>query len=408
MSRRTLPDELRSVLLAHALQAPDPADTMQRVLAATVAAEQPRPDGWWRRPVNLLAAGAAAVLVLMLVGVGFVVNQAQHSASTANRSNSAGAVRGPAPQQAGSGQAGSGPMGSGPMGSGPMGSGPMGAQTAGGNGTVPQRPYIAPGETVGSPAPPPPAGMDCTRLLPGSRLAVGEATRIRLTTVAHDLYLYDFRCVLAEGQRSASTVAVYALAHGGLRLQAVLVPADANDQADYMGTSDSGGVLAVQLLTAQRTLIRRDFTSSDGVRFTPSTFPVAPACLTSDLTVQVARVDSISSAAGNPYAIQFTKHSPGICVLSGYPTVTGTGGSATPTLRGVAGGWGGDVPPIVQLAQGTTVSAMIEPASQPRCAPGNAVTVTLPDGSSVGVLPASFPLCGAQVHPIVASNRGSY
>ena len=41
MSKRTLPDELRSVLLAHALQAPDPADTVRRVLAATVA-EQPR------------------------------------------------------------------------------------------------------------------------------------------------------------------------------------------------------------------------------------------------------------------------------------------------------------------------------------------------------------------------------
>ena len=31
MSKRTLPDELRSVLLSHAMQAPDPTDTVHRV-----------------------------------------------------------------------------------------------------------------------------------------------------------------------------------------------------------------------------------------------------------------------------------------------------------------------------------------------------------------------------------------
>jgi hypothetical protein len=386
MSKRTLPDELRSVLLAHALQAPDPTDTVHRVLAATVAAEQPRSTSWWRGR-NLLAAGAAAVLVLVLGGLGFVIDQAQHSSSTAGKAISGANLSGPT--RAADGQVANPQLGS-------------------GRAEAPQRPYIAPGDAVGLPAPAAPSGLNCAQLLPGSRPVLGSATKIRLTGVDHDLYVYDFLCVLSDSQRSASTVAVYAQVGGTLRLQAVLVPASAGYQTDYMGTSDGDRVLAVQLFTQQRTLIRQDFSTGDGVHFTPRSFPVAPACTASDLTARIAQVDSISSAVRErPYAVQLTKQSPGICVLSGYLTVTAADGRAAPTLRGLAGGWGGIVPPIVQLAQGTTVSAMIEPADQPKCAPSSAVAVSLPDGSSLGVLPAGVALCGAQVHPIVSGNRGS-
>jgi len=138
---------------------------------------------------------------------------------------------------------------------------------------------------------------------------------------------------------------------------------------------------------------------------------VAPACLPSDLSVRIGQVDPASPTGGpRPYAVQLTKHSAGICVLSGYPAVTaadGTPAGVALTLRGASGGWGGDVPPIVELAQGTTVAAMIEPAAHPKCAQNAAVAVTLPNGRPVGVLAAGFALCGAQVHPIVASRSGS-
>jgi len=387
MSKRTLPDELRSVLLAHALQAPEPDDTVRRVLAATVAEEPPRARRRWRGQ-HLLAAGAAAVL--LLGGVGFLVDQARHStgrstsganAGRANLSQASGAADGLAdPNQ------------------------PKFAQPP------LQLPYIAPGDAAGSAAPPAPAGLSCARLLPGSRLTFGWASKLRLASVPHDLYVYDLFC-LSDSQHSASTVAVYAMAGGRLQLQAVLVPASQGSQVDYLGTTNDHQALAVQLLSKDRTLIREDFRSTDGVHFSSAgSGQVAPACTPSDLTARIGQVDSISSAVRQrPYALQLTKHSAGICVLSGYPTVSAADGTAAaiPTLRGEAGGWGGQLPPIVQLTQGTTVSAMIEPAEAPKCAPSNAVAVSLPDGSSVGVLPADIALCGAQVHPIVSGSRGS-
>jgi hypothetical protein len=386
MSKRTLPDELRSVLLAHALQAPEPADTVRRVLAATVAEEPPAARRRWSGRY-LLAAGAAAVLVLG--GVGFVLDQAQHSTGRATSGGNAVPADVAAPSQNFNG----------------IDRQPGGDQKL-------QRPYIAPGDGVGSASPAAPSGLNCARLLPGSRLTIGSAAKIRLAAVPHDLYVYDLLCVLSDTQRSASTVAVYAPAHGALQLQAVLVPASQGDLADYMGTSDNHRVLAVQLLTSEHTLIRLDFTTRDGVHFSTGTGGlVAPACTPSELTARIAQVDSISSAVRQrPYALQLTKHTSGICVLSGYPTVTTADftAAAIQTLRGEAGGWGGKVPPIVQLTQGTTVSALIEPADVP-CAggPAGAVAVSLPDGRSVGVLPADVPLCGAQVHPIVSGSRGS-
>jgi hypothetical protein len=97
-------------------------------------------------------------------------------------------------------------------------------------------------------------------------------------------------------------------------------------------------------------------------------------------------------------------------VVAGYLSVTSSDDSrvrAVPTLRGLAGGTGSEVPEIVQLARGTTVSAMIEPSGRPGCAVSDAVTVALPAGQPLGVLPAGIALCGAQVHPIVPNDRGS-
>src|SRR6185312_14139653 len=151
------------------------------------------------------------------------------------------------------------------------------------------------------------------RLLPGSRMTVGWASKLRLASVPHDLYVYDLFC-LAGGQRSASTVAVYAMEDGRLQLQAVLVPASQGSQVDYLGTTNDHLALAVQLLSKDRTLIREDFGSTDGVHFgSAGNGQVAPACVPADLTARIAQVDSISSAVQQrPYALQLTKHSAGI------------------------------------------------------------------------------------------------
>ncbi len=383
MSKRTLPDELRSVLLAHALHAPEPDETVDRVLAATVA-QQPRPVAR-RQRFSLLTGSAAAVLVAVLVGVGFVVDLSRNSTGSdsakSNAAQSNGISQNFPTQQAGGLAA-----------------------------TPPPRANIAPGEAAGAPANPvPPSELNCARLLPGSRLMIGSVAKARLAGMNQDLYLYDFRCVKPDGTRSASTVAGYIRAGSAVRLQVVLVPASSGDKVDFVGSDDQR--LVVQLLTRQQDLVRQDFTTTDGVHFNEDTAVVAPACTPADLTARIVRVDSASPTDGErPYAVQFTKQSGGICVLSGFPSVTAADGSAVsavPTLRGAAGGTGAPVPEIVELAQGTTVAAMVEPAARPGCAPGGTVSVALPNGSSMGVLPSDVSLCGAQVHPIVSNSRGS-
>jgi Protein of unknown function (DUF4232) len=385
MSKRTLPDELRSVLLSHALQAPDPTDTVHRVLAATVAPDQPRAAGrrrWWASP---LAAAAAVVLLAVLGGVGFVVDQQRHQDRPHVTANSGvGGANAVIPSR----------------------------HPAEGQVAPPQlRPNIAPGEAGGVPPNPlPPTGLNCARLLPGSQLHIGSATKARLAGVNQDLYVYDFRCEEPDGTRSASTAVVYARIQGVVQQRAVLVSAGQGSKVDFVGSD--AHTLVVQVLTRQQDLVRTDFTTRDGVHFSGDSALVAAACTPADLTARIARVDSASPTEGGqqPYAVQLTKHSEGICVLSGYPSVTAADGppaSAAPTLRGKSGGTGARVPEIVQLARGTTVAAMIEPVEQPACAPTDAVTVALPNGMSVGVLPASLALCGAQVHPIVPGDRGS-
>ena len=204
-------------------------------------------------------------------------------------------------------------------------------------------------------------------------------------------------------------MAVYGQAGGKVALRSVLIHADAGGLVDYVGSDDVS--LVVQLMDPQRNLIRVDFTTSDGTHFDRQVQLQAPACAPSDLTARIVRVDSISSdAPERPYAVQLTKHSDGLCVVSGYLTVTASDDSrirAVPTLRGVGGGTGAEVPELVELARGTTVAAVIEPSSRPRCVAGSAVSVALPSGQSLGVLPAALALCGAQVHPIVPNERGS-
>jgi hypothetical protein len=399
MSKRTLPDELRSVLLAHALEAPEAAPTVRRVLSATVAPEELEPTSRRRWLLGPLLAVATVLLLSGLITGGIVLGQ--HSGqNTAGKANAGpGGVNAVISQGHPNGSAGGQVNG---LASNVPASRPPAS--------FPPRNNIAPGEAGGVPPnPPPPTGLNCGRLLPGSRLDVGSAAKARLTGMNQDLYLYDFRCVLASGRRSASTVAVYAQAHGMVQLRAVLIPAERGGSVDFVGSDDRA--LVVQLMDPVGNLVREDFTTGDGTHFGHRLDQLAPGCAPSDLTARIVPAEGASPVEGpQPYAVQLTKHSDGLCVVAGYLTVTSSDDSrarAVPTLRGPAGGTGSEVAEIVQLARGTTVAAMIEPSGRPGCAVSTAVTVTLPGGQPLGVLPAGIPLCGAQVHPIVPNDRGS-
>ena len=105
MSKKTLPDELRSVLLAHSLDAPDPDSTVDRILAAdrgrTGRADRVGPDRiasrrWWTSSQLL---GAAVVIALLVLGVRRLL-AARRGSPTATRP-----ARGRTPRSSG-GQAG--------------------------------------------------------------------------------------------------------------------------------------------------------------------------------------------------------------------------------------------------------------------------------------------------------------
>ncbi len=279
MTKRTLTDELRSVLLAHSLDAPEPDETVDRVLTGTVgggadAGADLAPAGSgdptarrWRVPGRLLvAAGSAAVLVLAIAGIDAARRQSVTGRQNATGS-ATGAVRTGQPQ----------------------------STAAGG-------PQLAP-------------------RVPGAPLG-----------------------------------------------------------------------------TAQ----------------------VAP-CVRADLTATVTVVTPVTSSgpvqAGPAWLLSLTNRTSAPCALEGYPVVRPRragqplGAAAVPTLRGAAGGvTNAVVPPIVVLKPGATAAALLErglPAGGAGCQQSDQLAVTLPNGSSLGLVEASVPACGLVVHPLVGNPHGS-
>jgi len=401
MVKRTLPEELRSVLLANALQAPDPDDTVRRVLSATTELDlptgrQPRR----RRPgTGRLLGVAAAVLVTALAGAGIVAEHQHSGRGGADQAAGPVATASSSPGSSGPRMQGRlGPNGelSGGSNAAPNATGP---NAAGPNATGPSA--VDPNATA-PPNPPAPAGLSCAGL-PGSRLDVGSSAVLSATA-----YVYDFRCLTADGHQSASTVAVYTGRPGALVERSVLVPAGERAQVDFVAAVDGNAV--VQVLAADRSLQRLTFTGADGVLSGKDTQLLAQPCTAADLTAAI--VPGASPDPGSqPYVLQLTKRTGGICVLSGYPTVSANptvaaaGVQARQTLHGPGGGTGWPAPEIVQLARGGTVAALIEPGTG--CPPSATVTVTLPGDVPLGTLRAGFSLCGAQVHPVVPNDRGS-
>jgi len=106
------------------------------------------------------------------------------------------------------------------------------------------------------------------------------------------------------------------------------------------------------------------------------------------------------------------------CRMQGYPGVDGLdengnrGGGARQTPSGYMGGLTetGDLP-VVDLAPGTTASALVEGASVPSgevpCQNYQGLLVTSPDGDTWTKLEGPFAACdGLQVHPVVPGTSG--
>ncbi|MGI8666952.1 MAG: DUF4232 domain-containing protein [Jatrophihabitans sp.] len=409
MSKKTLPDELRSVLLSHSLDAPDPDSTVDQILAETIAAgsaaagradhtdragragRRPR-----RRPSGQLLVAAASVAVLVLAAAG--VRAVSHGRSGQATTGSANSATQPA--------AGSAKQ-------------PLQRNTGG--------PQSAAGPDIELLKPPLPANLNCSSL-PGGQATVGQRTTFRVSATGELRYVYEFLCVGTNGLRGPSEIQAFQLVNGQLRYLSTLIGADKGAHLEYLsgvtdgvtaqgiGGSDapdtlpSGDVISLKLVSTDGGL---SF-SSDGAHL------VAPACQRSDLTVTVRTVQPVSAVNGRAAVpahrlLQLTNHTVKPCALEGYPNLVArsaraTGGSPLGhTLSGPAGGLtSAAIPPIVVLIPGGTAGAILEYASvHPSCAPTDQLAVTLANGVSLGTVTAVLSACGLDVHPLVDNPFGS-
>lgn len=87
--KRSLTDELQSVLRAHALEAPEPAATIDAVLARTVGATSEVPvagKAWrWFTPMRTVLVAGAAAAVVAAVGVPILLTSQHRTQSTAEK-----------------------------------------------------------------------------------------------------------------------------------------------------------------------------------------------------------------------------------------------------------------------------------------------------------------------------------
>lgn len=398
MSKRTLADEVRSVLLAHSLDAPDPQPTVDRILADTTDQAGSGPTGQpavpiaarrrWRPSGQLL--GAAAVIALVVLGAAGINSLRHGSGQNSGAANSAAR---PAAGNADAGQ-------------------PQSSQSPRSSQSL-KRPNVAtaPGFAANPPAP---TDLGCASI-PNGLVTVGAHTTFTLSTTGETRSVYEFYCVGSNGRRGASEVQVFGVQDGKLSYLSTLVPVSGAGHLDYLSSIPDG-------VTVQGTdnsagdrpgdLISVNYTTKDGGRtFTSVGKIVAKACQQADLTVRVVTADG--GVTGQHQVLQLTNHTVYPCALEGFPELVATldgrpVGSISPALSGPSGGvTKAKVAPIVNLIPGGTAGAIIEYATvHPTCAPGNRLSVTLPTGVSLGSVPATLSPCGLFVHPLVDNAEG--
>ncbi|MEO7261894.1 MAG: DUF4232 domain-containing protein [Jatrophihabitantaceae bacterium] len=400
MSAKTLTDELRSVLLFHSLEAPEPNATVDRILAETVGpvialgghAEVPdsgaRPARRRRLSAQQLSAAAVvAVLLLSVAGINSVRNRnAARSATSASQDEVSQR------QQDASAAAGS-----------------MALPQASDNSLQPSD-----GSKAQAMLPPAYGGtrLDCSTI-PGSKLMIGHTDDFRLSTDVEG-YLFEYLCVAPNGQRSASEVQMFQLTAGQWQYVQTLAHPDDYEHLDSM-TAGADSVL-VQVSVNRPGGVPGEIRAMALTLSRPQdqngSWTVAEPCLREDLTTTVTPVPDATAPS---WRLSVRNHTATACALEGFPRVRAqraglTLTTAEHTLSGPAGGVTKQaVPPIIVLSQGATASAIIEQsgAAAGSCQRSDELSVELPNGVSLGRLRAELAGCGLVVHPLVGNARGS-
>lgn len=434
MSEKTLADELRSVLLARSLDAPEPTDTMRRILADTVgdgASHQPglsdrlrssqpsrrvRPS-WLRWPPSGFLI-AAVTVALLVIGVGALARLGQSGSGT--DSTAGGSAKANSAQQY-SGAQDSG--GQSPAGQGAL-PGPAMSPRIQANGTEAPSGSAGQGSVIPptDPTPPFPTDLDCSSI-DGGKPGIGAWAASPASPASNGLRFYEFRCTGADGQRLASEVQEFRRTGSALAYVQTLLPLALNQHVDFL-TVESGAVVIQSANAAgvgRGDVVERTYTldSRPGYRVTSTL--VARACTSKDLSATATTSAEIRTTSGTVVSahavLQFSNRSYRPCAIEGYPAVRSMVGSRTvgpPTdtmLSGVGGGVrNAGVPPIVVLAPGSVAAAIVELGEwtgSSQCASTDHLAVSLPNGAVLPPVPVSLGACAVTVHPVVDNPLGS-
>ena len=429
MTDKTLTDELRSVLMFHALEAPEPHATLDRILAETVGPvtalglpdEPPvastAPNRRRRLSIHQLAVAAViAVLLLSVAGVNSLRNRDATSSGAQASRDQVGQDRA---SQVSEGQAGQGQAGQDQAGQQPP--------SAAAGSLVPS----LPSDTAAAQSRPaqPPAyagkGLNCSTI-PGGKLMIGQSDHFLLSTDVEG-YLYEYLCVGPNGQRSGSEVQMFQLSRGAWRYVRTLAHPSDGEHLDAM----SAGRSAYIQFSVHRGDVPGEIRATVEELSDPQTgrsqsqspsWTVAEPCLREDLAVtvtpapQAAAPSWLLSVRNQGRTDPVTgKRTERACALEGFAQVRAqrdgaTLATAAPTLNGPAGGVRKQsTPPIIVLSPDATASAVIEQSTQASgaCLRSDRLAVTLPNGVSLGQVQAQLPGCALVVHPLVGNATGS-
>lgn len=403
--RRTLTDELNSVLIEHSLEAPEPTASIEAVLSRV--ATLPVPAGGtgrrrvrWSRQLN---GWLVAATVLGLCGTGVVAlgsgGTESHSASTAKG----------APSMASAAAAASGSA--------------TDAAATGAPSAAAQAPASAPAGCV-------PAGDGATVLtVKGATFNVVESycaaeqasqvqvtahenaqTRVVSTLISPDQHLLVQSVTVNGARLTVTAMPAPETSSGGVAAgSAAPTKAASAPQSDNRLAPTSGPAVAagLQALT---------FTTADGTRFVAA-LPrlIAPACTAAQLALTVSAVNAKSPL---PVRVTVTNRSRADCALSGYPTLftigSPSGFAGSQTLVGPAGGVRNQqYPPVVTLSSGEFATALVESyrggAGQPaqNCSPTSTLQVSLDSTGPLAPVNYAIATCTFLVHPFVAGTSGT-
>ncbi|HEY2042218.1 MAG TPA: DUF4232 domain-containing protein [Jatrophihabitans sp.] len=414
MSKKTLTDELQSVLLSHSFDAPEPAVSIDKILNATmrgeasaqpvadaseVAATNARHKTGLRRHLTPTVIGVAATVAALVVGVA-VLNGTRHD--TGNGTTKSASSAGADAPMAGAGQ-----------------------------GTV-AAPRMSRGSAgVGADTPPVP-----TSKCPVGQRSSATAAPLNSPDSSAPTSVVTAECLLPSGERTGSEVSVYRTVAGQAQLVAPLIRRTDQLDVDYValdgnqikiqGVSHKPGLAGVPV----GSIVDVRFATTKGrtfIRTNPTDSVVALPCTTSDLKVSVTKgpAATVQGQQVDSAIISLQNTTVNPCALEGYPTVVplGPGLKPTPantTLHGALGGVTRSTEvPIVQLTPNGLASAMLEAGAadtsngSTSCSAATGLRIGLPGpagltkASELGTFGFRIGTCDLQVHPFVGGTTGS-